>query len=367
MLTLVLISFILAFLYLFMTLPAHLGWFLNRRTRIRPLEDLPFISILIPAHNEKENIRKCIDSILNQDYPAFLMEIIVIDDYSDDGTIEHLADYTTIRCIRNDGRRGKKAALYQGIQASKAELLVCTDADCTLQPGHLRLMAGFYQQNGVKLVLGAVRMRPGLSFASSFAALDFLSLQAVGAGFALGGRPVLSNGANLAFSREAFNLISGSIPAQNLASGDDMFLLQAMSGYFGNKSIGYIRDPGSIVDTSAPATWVGLFRQRLRWVSKARHYKAGFTLFLAIVVAGFNSSIPLLLGAGLFHYTAMLAGFLLLGLKMLIDMPLLRSFAAHSGQSGLMRWYLPTALLYPFYAAILTVLGLLTRPHKKGW
>jgi len=44
------------------------------------------VSIIIPARNESKNIIKCLNAVLNQNYPTNLFEVIVIDDFSDDDT-----------------------------------------------------------------------------------------------------------------------------------------------------------------------------------------------------------------------------------------------------------------------------------------
>jgi glycosyltransferase involved in cell wall biosynthesis len=49
-------------------------------------KDFPFTSILIPIRNEVHYIRKCLDAVLKQDYPAEQIEILIADGMSDDGT-----------------------------------------------------------------------------------------------------------------------------------------------------------------------------------------------------------------------------------------------------------------------------------------
>ena len=64
------------------------AWF-KRLRYFKPDETLKPVtgfSIIIPARNEQENIERCVSSILNNDYPEKLYEVIVVDDFSDDAT-----------------------------------------------------------------------------------------------------------------------------------------------------------------------------------------------------------------------------------------------------------------------------------------
>mgnify|MGYP003352745261 FL=1 len=70
------------------------------------------VSIIIPARNEEDNIGRCLESILAQDYPMEMMEIIVVDDQSDDRTVEIVNSFRDPRIklirISSDEKFGKK-------------------------------------------------------------------------------------------------------------------------------------------------------------------------------------------------------------------------------------------------------------------
>ena len=109
--------------------------YLGIRSR-KPVEQkLPFISVLIPARNEEFNIRRCVESLLNQDYPSY--EILVIDDNSTDKTGEILKEleeaHDNVRIYKGtklaEGWYGKPWALQQLSRNAKGEYFVFADAD----------------------------------------------------------------------------------------------------------------------------------------------------------------------------------------------------------------------------------------------
>lgn len=95
----------------------------------------PMVSIIVPARNEERYIRKCVDSLVKQDYHDF--EIILVNDESSDKTLEIMNEYqnsySTIKVLdvnRPDADwTGKNWACYQGYLNSKGDLLLFTDAD----------------------------------------------------------------------------------------------------------------------------------------------------------------------------------------------------------------------------------------------
>lgn len=111
------------------------------------VDEMPFVSVLIPARNEQNSIANCVNAVFSQHYPNF--EVIVVDDNSSDMTASILQDLQAtygaekLRIIRNetlpDGWLGKNHALWQGYQQikPKTEWLLFIDTDTHLQAGAL--------------------------------------------------------------------------------------------------------------------------------------------------------------------------------------------------------------------------------------
>ena len=105
-----------------------------------PSLNAPLISICIPARNEENNIRRCVESALGQDYPN--IEVIVLDDRSTDSTLAQLREIASCdsRLLPINGTdlpagwAGKPHALFQASAAARGEWLCCVDADTFLAP-----------------------------------------------------------------------------------------------------------------------------------------------------------------------------------------------------------------------------------------
>lgn len=116
----------------------------------------PFVSILIPARNEAENIMNCIDSCIMQDYPDF--EVIVLDDNSEDGTYDIAASVINpiVRVVRGkpleSGWVGKSYACHQLREEAKGEYLLFLDADTNLKPGALKSAVNFALEQNTGLL-----------------------------------------------------------------------------------------------------------------------------------------------------------------------------------------------------------------------
>ena len=87
--------FLLTIAYAVLMIVYRIGWLKQPVFRVDP-HFLPAtsITVVIPARNEADNITACIRSILNQDYPATLVEIIIVDDRSTDKTPAILSHYS---------------------------------------------------------------------------------------------------------------------------------------------------------------------------------------------------------------------------------------------------------------------------------
>lgn len=104
--------------------------------------NLPFVSAIIPARNESTNIAACINSLLDQDYPRGLFEVIVVDDNSTDDTSDivkriALSDSRVIPVSAGElpeGWIGKPHACWRGVQHARGQWLCFMDADTSSAP-----------------------------------------------------------------------------------------------------------------------------------------------------------------------------------------------------------------------------------------
>ena len=126
-------------------------------------EELPSVSVIVPAHNEAEVIDRCLSSIRAQRYPYDRFEVIVIDDGSTDDTADRAEEHANgwapdarvavrgerivvgpfdgrFEVVRN-GHSGKACALNAGIELSRGEIIVNVDSDVVLAPDAVRALA----------------------------------------------------------------------------------------------------------------------------------------------------------------------------------------------------------------------------------
>ena len=109
----------------------------ERQTHDEKTQKLPVVSVVLPARNEQDNIQKCLDSLLRQDYHNY--EIIAVNDCSIDATGQILhkvaatnseREITIINLERKPaGWVGKNWACFQGYKRSSGQVLLFTDAD----------------------------------------------------------------------------------------------------------------------------------------------------------------------------------------------------------------------------------------------
>lgn len=239
------------------------------------------MSVIIPARNEALNISGCIDTVLAQDYPAGLLEIIVVDDHSTDDTAAICATYAAkgVQCLSlsryMDDREKvvayKKKALAAGIAHSTGELIVTTDADCVSQPGWIKNIAAVYQTQRPQMIVGPVDFTTKPRLVEVFQSLDFMSMQGITVASLQMNLGHMCNGANLAFTRSAYEAVGGYGGVEQLASGDDYLLMMKINKRFPGGAV-YLKSRDAIVKTAPQPDWKGFFRQRIRWASKSGKY-----------------------------------------------------------------------------------------------
>lgn len=227
------------------------------------------VSVVIAARNEGDNIRDCLEAIAGQKVGDIKIQCIVVDDHSTDNTAEVVKSFPDVELLdlgEADSGNGKKAALTAGIRVSSGDIVILTDGDCTMGEDWLNSMLKYFDDH-VDLVTGPVCYRNGTGLLHRFQVLDVLGLMQVTGGGIQSHLHHLANGANLAFRRMVFHQVGGYADNAEFASGDDLFLIQAVA-VKDPTSVAYAKSPEAIVWSHPETSWGGLIQQRLRWASK---------------------------------------------------------------------------------------------------
>ena len=365
------ITEVLAALYLILIGLYTIGWYQLKRRPIERLTELPLFSVLIAVRNESAAIETLLNSLLQQNYPSANFEVIVVDDHSDDETkliVQQFIERNNAHHFRliNANSNGKKAALRQALAMAEGKYIAVTDGDCVLKPDWLLAYANYFQESEAKLLLAPVLLQPANTLMEKLQLVEFMSLMGSTGGAAALGFPVMGNGANMAYERQAALKVEKHRTDGKLSSGDDVFLMEAMRRCYGQNAVKFVRQEAAIVTSAPQPDLKSFFTQRMRWVSKNRHYKSAFIVLPALVVLGFNLSLFLMLFFSIFYPFTGLFFILFLGLKILIDMPLLNATANFFHQRKLLYLAVPLAFIYPIYVVISGVGGLLFKVKWKG-
>jgi cellulose synthase/poly-beta-1,6-N-acetylglucosamine synthase-like glycosyltransferase len=326
-------------------------------------QPLTFISVIIPARNEKENIGACIESILAQKYPLGQLEIIVVDDHSEDGTAEIVNEYADYLEPGQKINSYKKAAISKGIGAAKGSLIITTDADCIAPNAWLMHIAAIHELEQSQMVIAPVNFITGHSILEMFQGIDFMSMQGITAAAYSLKLGKMCNGANLAFTKAAFEEVRGYEGIDTLASGDDYLLMMKISK-LPDAKISYLKSPYAIISTKPQPDWGSFFQQRIRWASKSGKYNDFKLTAVLLLVYMFNLAFPVLLVGSFYNTDLFFVALLMLGIKILAEFFFLVPVARFYNEEWVLKYF---PLLQPLHISYIVIAGFLGFWGKYSW
>ncbi len=328
--------------------------------------DLPSVSVIVPARNEQQNNGTCITSVLACHYPSHLIEIIVVNDRSSDATgriIDDLAaGHPTVRALHRseadaiDNLRGKPGALQFGIDHSRGQILLVTDADCRVHPMWIRTMVAPFEDQGTDMVCSFTTVRRGNAFAL-LQDIEWLYTSGMAMAANANGQPLGCFGNNIAVRARAFSDVGG-YHAISFSVTEDLALMQTM--HRRGSTITFICEPTCRIET-LPCTGLGEYlRQKQRWVQGGlglgwRGYLFAGTsaIYWFGLVTSIASSSPLWLT-------------LFLALRIIGDGSLILASAARLRRFYLLWAIAPSLLLLLLLELILPILAVQKRVIWKG-
>ena len=267
----------------------------RQRDPIPKREVYPFVSILIPAHNEEKVIEKTMLAMLKLDYPAEKLEVIVINDNSSDKTGEVLhriqrdypgRDIKVITTDKETGGKGKSNALNIGYRASKGEYLAIYDADNTPEKLALIYLVNTIESNSkYGAVIGKFRTRnKNRNLLTRFINIETISFQWMSQGgrWRLFGLCTLP-GTNFIIRRDVVDTVGGW-DTHAIAEDTELSIRIYKLGYkicFAPEAVTWEQEPETF------GVWT---KQRIRWVKGNIYVVAKYilkpreTLFQSIIV-----------------------------------------------------------------------------------
>ena len=332
-------------------------------------------SIIIPFRNEAENLPRLFTSLRKLDYPYGFYEILLVNDASQDASEELCSQFINansqlnVRLLQNNRITGspKKNAITTALGAATKEYMITTDADCTVPEAWLKEFNARITTSDARMIAGPVRIsvhKRKSGFLDLFQELDFFSLQ----GATIGGfgidLPFMCNGANFCYEKKAFQKVNGFEGNENIASGDDIFLLEKFKkeGF----KIAFLKSKNAIVKTQPQPDWKSFFAQRIRWAAKTSAYNNFFGKLTGLLILTMNLMLAVIfLGVltGKITSSLLLVPFLL---KFNIDFILIYHSARFFEREKVLKNYFWCSFIYPFLTSYIAVLSLFSGYNWKG-
>jgi len=228
-----------------------------------------------------------------------------------------------------------------------------------LQPLWINLYDQELQETDLKMVAGPINfISTETGFLEAFQKLDLSSLIGTSIGSFGLGTPLVSNGANLLFSKTAFYDVLGYQGNMNIASGDDMFLMEKFKNNYPDK-IKYLKAHDAIVYTDTVKDLSQFINQRLRWSAKSSAYGSVYIKLVGLVVGLANVSLIILYFLAIFGVSLNIV-LSTIFIKLIVDFWLIAISSSFLKDTRQLLYYPIMAVVYPFY-----VLGIATVSQFK--
>jgi len=222
----------------------------------------PSITVLVPAHNEAKNIRRCLKSLILARYPAGRLKIVVVDDGSTDATFAEARrlqiEYPGMIKVFRKAQGGKASALNEGLRHARGELVATMDADSFIRKDTIERIVELFSDSTVMAATAAVKVRRGSGWLYELQRIEYLLILFARRLLSFVDAVPVTPGPFSVFRRRLFNEIGG-FDEKNIVEDHEMALRIQSHHYQIRSSL------DAVVYTKTPATLRELILQRVRW------------------------------------------------------------------------------------------------------
>ncbi len=265
--------------------------------RYKPTSDTGFrprVTVVIPVKNEEDHIIEVVQTVLASDYPRNLLDVIVVNDGSTDGSWERLQSLkmnSRLTLINHERNFGKRVALASGFSETESEIVVCIDSDSFVDPQAIKLLVQPFADRKVVAVCGngeAANLETVLGRLQHFWYVEMFRLvKGMESEF---GCVTCCSGILSAYRKRVIDLVldkwlNERFAGRRITIGDDRQLTNLVARGLPGKV--FLNSPGedrtltnfalstreakvvyqsnAYVYTIVPETWGQFFKQQLRW------------------------------------------------------------------------------------------------------
>ena len=320
-----------------------------------------FYSVIITVHNEEENLEKCLECLVNQDYSTSNFEVILANDRSTDSTpsiigryCQKFKNFKSVEVGINETAIPKKTALIRALEIARGDIILSTDGDCMQSPGWISSINNCFSPN-VIMVIGHVGYFRPENVWQGIDALDYLTHRALGAAF-LGVKSVYTcTAANMAYRREIFDEHKDEFKGLKIRPAEDNFILHCARN--SGKEIAVSTDPLSIIETQGARSFAHFLNQRFRWAAyganiTTRGVKLFFIPTLLFYLMIWVSLITAIFSPAMFR----VIGVVMLS-KMIIDFILIARYTQLYKIQHMLKYFVPLSIIHPVLALLAAIKG----------
>jgi len=324
-------------------------------------DKIHFCSVIVAVHNEENNLEKCLNSLVNQNYPSDRFEVIIADDRSVDSTPQIISrfcqKYKNFRSVSvrpGEDAIPKKTALFRALDNARGEIILSTDGDCEQPQGWVRQMSSCFTDE-VGMVIGHVAYFKPQNIWQGIDALDYLTHRALGAAFIGVNSVYTCTAANMAYRKVIFDKNRDGFKKLKIRPAEDNFILHCAknSGY----KIAVATDSESIIQTQGATSFTHFLNQRFRWAAYGGNITTlGVKLFFIPALLFYLSIWIALFSAFFFPDLFPVLLWVITG-KMLCDFLLIARYTSLYKIQYMIRYFLPLSLIHPILSLVVALKG----------
>jgi 1,2-diacylglycerol 3-beta-glucosyltransferase len=322
-----------------------------------------FVSVVVAAKNEARFLPACLSSLVNLDYPKERLEIVIVNDDSQDNSEEIIRQFAStspvIKYVNlasyQKKRPGKEGAILSGINNSRGEIIFITDADCCVPSSWIKTLLGTMTPD-IGIVGGFTLLDQrgdSTSIWGKIQSLDWLFLLSMACAAARLGKPLSWVGNNLAFRRAAYDEVGGYLGIDS-SLVEDFSLINAIQRKTAWRIL-FSTSPEAMISSYPEKTLRQFYFQRRRWATGVSKVLTFGKILMGTTIAAHTA----ILAIAFFYSVKLAFGFG--GILLLADLFFLARALTIFCRKDLLLYFLGFEAIYFLYSLALPILSLFDR------